>query len=65
MGKYYIVFSKRLAKTLVKMGYEIKQTAPNKLRPNYSVYMFDNTDEIRRAIEQAIGKNHQRFSQDI
>lgn len=49
--KDYIVFSKRLAKTLNKMGFETIKTAPNKMRPEYQVYMFTDTLELRRAID--------------
>lgn len=51
MNKHYIVFSKRLAKTLNKMGYETIKTAPNKERPQYLVYMFTDTPDLRRSIE--------------
>lgn len=47
----YIVFSKRLAKTLNKMGFETKAEKPNKSRPEYNVYYFADTAELRAAID--------------
>ena len=47
----YIVFSKRLAKTLVNMGFELLRTEPNRERPQYDVFVFENTPILRSSIQ--------------
>ena len=47
----YVIFSKRLAKTLVSMGFELLRTEPNRERPQYSVFIFENTPSLRSSID--------------
>ena len=40
MNNDYVVFSKHLAKKLVKAGFVLKKKVPNKFSPEYKVYYF-------------------------
>lgn len=51
MKKDFIVFSKRLSKALVAQGFILKDTQVNKKRPNYFVYLFEDTPELRERIK--------------
>ena len=64
-GKDYIVFSKRLAKTLINCGFELKEIKPNRKRPKYDVYLFADSLQLRETISKITSKTHQRFSIDI
>ena len=62
--KDYVVFSQRLARALCKRGFELKGTRINKKRPMYNVYLFENTEELKKAISELVdGKTHQTFSE--
>lgn len=50
----YIVFSKRLAKDLMKKGYELLEQQPNKFKPQYNVYFFKDTEEIRESVKEIL-----------
>lgn len=40
MNNDYVVFSKHLAKKLVKAGFVLKRKVPNKFSPEHKVYYF-------------------------
>lgn len=52
--KHYIVFSLRLSKTLQAMGFTLVKVEPNRHRPNYNVYLFEDSAELREAISRAL-----------
>ena len=61
--KHYIVFSRQMARKLRKNGFEQIGIGRNKKRPEYAVYLFEDTNELRSAIAALSSRNHQRFTQ--
>lgn len=51
MEKTYKVFTLKLADKLRKQGFRIVDVQPNKDKPWFNVYCFENTAELRAAIE--------------
>lgn len=51
MSKYYVVYSLRIANALANKGFQIEDTAINIQNPKYTVFYFENTKELREAIE--------------
>lgn len=54
MQKYYKVFTKKLANILCKQGFQIIRTELNNSKPWLYVYLFEDSDELRQAIEKYI-----------
>lgn len=54
--KRCIVYSLRIANELVKMGYEIIETNINIQNPQYRVFFFEDTPEIRAEIAKLARK---------
>lgn len=52
MGKDYVVYSLRLANILSNKGFQIKGTRINYKNPKYTVFMFEDTEELRKAIKR-------------
>ena len=50
--RLYPVFSRRIMIELEKQGFQVKQIAPNRHKPEYRVYYFEETVEFRNAIQQ-------------
>lgn len=50
----FVVFSRRLAKTLTKVGFKLLRSKPRKDNPLYSVYFFEDTPELRAAIQELL-----------
>lgn len=44
------VFSRRLTRELEKRGFKVIKMAPNKNYPQYVVYYFEETPELRQAV---------------
>ena len=52
-NKLYIIYMPRLAAALREMGFKIIKVSPNIKKPQYDVYWFEDTEELRRAIPAA------------
>lgn len=50
------IFSRKIVVELEKRGFEVKKIAPNKYKPNFSVYYFEETVELRKAAQELINK---------
>ena len=49
----YIVYMPRIAAALKDMGFQIVKVSANIKKPQYDVYWFNDTPELRAAIPQA------------
>ena len=49
----YIIYMPRIAAALREMGFKIIKTTPNIKKPQYDVYWFEDTSELRAAIPEA------------
>lgn len=49
----YIIYMPRIAAALREMGFKIVKTTPNIKKPQYDVYWFEDTLELRAAIPKA------------
>ena len=52
--KLYIIYMPRVAAALRDMGFEIIKITANTKKPQYDVYWFKDTDELRKAIPVAV-----------
>lgn len=52
MNKTYRVFTKRLANVLCQHGFFIVGTEVNSQKPWLYVYLFEDTPELRAAVQQ-------------
>lgn len=50
--KYYKVFTLRLANILCEQGFKVCGTVPNAQKPWLYAYLFQDTIELREAIEK-------------
>jgi len=50
--KTYIVRCLKLSYWLQFKGFELKDTAPSKDNPNWNVFYFHNSQELRNAIDE-------------
>ncbi|EOO35073.1 hypothetical protein [Bacillus mycoides] len=48
--KYKDIYAKWLAEELIKRGHPLKKVLPNRHSPKYSVFVFENTNEINEDI---------------
>lgn len=48
----YKVFTLKLARRLCEQGFQIVGTLPNAQKPWLNVYLFEDTDEIRQAVQK-------------
>lgn len=46
------IFKKKLAYELRKRGCVIVGTEPNKYKPEFDVYLFENTDLLKRSLDE-------------
>lgn len=51
--KLYIVYMPRLAAALRDMGFKIIKVSANIKKPQFDVYWFEDTPELRAAIPEA------------
>jgi len=58
--KLYIIYMPRVAAALRDLGFKLIKTTANIKKPQYDVYWFEDTPELRAAIPQAatIAKKH-------
>lgn len=52
-NKLYIIYMPRLAAALREMGFKIIKVTPNIKKPQYDVYWFEDTLELRQALSAA------------
>ena len=52
-NKLYIIYMPRIAAALREMGFKIIKVSPNIKKPQYDVYWFEDTEELRKAIPAA------------
>ncbi len=52
-NKLYIIYMPRLAAALREMGFKIIKVTPNIKKPQYDVYWFEDTLELRQALSTA------------
>lgn len=59
-NKLYIIYMPRVAAALRDLGFKLIKTTANIKKPQYDVYWFEDTPELRAAIPQAaaIAKKH-------
>lgn len=50
--KHFTVFSQKLASKLKKLGFQIVDTGVNIKNPKYTVFYFENTKELRKAVAE-------------
>ena len=55
--KLYPIFSRRIMRALEKMGFQVKQIAPNRQHPELLVYYFEETVALHNAVQQLFQKN--------
>lgn len=51
-NKPYVVYSMRVANALIRKGYEMIGSRVNYKNPKYLVYLFEDTQELRQAVQQ-------------
>lgn len=49
-NKLYIIYMPRIAAALREMGFKIIKVSPNIKKPQYDVYWFEDTSELRKSI---------------
>lgn len=52
----YPVFTRKLVSELEKQGFKVIQIAPNRNNPNLNVYYFEETVELRRAVQELVAQ---------
>lgn len=57
MTNNYKVFTLKLARKLCELGFKVVGTAPNAQKPWLNVYLFEDTQELREAIEKYKGQS--------
>jgi hypothetical protein len=56
--KLYPIFSRRIARELEKMGFQVKRIAPNRQHPELLVYYFEETVALRNAAQTLFQKEN-------
>ena len=56
MMNYYVIYSKKVARELEKQGFVVLKVEPNTKYPERVVYKFEDTAELRRAIQPLINR---------
>jgi len=52
-NKLYIIYMPRVAAALRDLGFKLVKTTANKKKPQYDVYWFEDSPELRAAIPKA------------
>lgn len=60
--KDYMIYSLRVANILARKGFKVKETRINIKFPQYLVYYFEDTPELRTAIEEINNKNTKKIA---
>lgn len=48
------IYSKRVAYELRKRGFKILRTEPSKFKPEFDVYIFENSQEFKKALSEIL-----------
>ena len=56
--KLYPIFSRRIARELEKMGFQVKRIAPNRQHPELLVYYFEETVALHNAAQTLFKKEN-------
>lgn len=56
MNNLYPIFMDTLAYKLERMGFKVVKIAPNKKKPQFNVYFFEDTIELHDAIHKLLDK---------
>ena len=56
----YGVHSARMMRELIHRGFELIKVEPNKKKPQFSVYHFEDSLELQKTISEIIQKNRER-----
>ena len=56
-NRYKKIFSKSIAVQLIVLGNELLYTEPNRLKPNLSVFVFNETEELLEQLTSITNKN--------
>lgn len=56
-NKFYRIYTRWLAVELRKLGFKIVGTEVNEYHPEYTVWLFENSDELQAAIPK-LNKKH-------
>lgn len=51
-----IIYTKRIAYELRKLGFQIVRVEPNPNKPQFDCYVFDATDDFRKAFDTVVSK---------
>lgn len=49
--EYYVVYTRRMARELIKQGFNFIKTEIDNKNPRYDVYLFQDCEEIRKAVK--------------
>lgn len=52
MPKYFKCFSSKVAGYLCRQGFKILGTEINRIKPQYDVFLFEDTPELRKAFDK-------------
>lgn len=52
----YTIFMQRIANELESKGFKVIKIAPNRKHPEYMVYYFEDSVELRTALRTILGK---------
>ena len=52
----YAIFSRRIVVELEKRGFKVVKIGPNRKKPGFKVYYFEETPELRQAAQELISK---------
>lgn len=55
--QFYTIFMQRIANKLESKGFRVIKIAPNRKHPQYKVYYFEDTVELRAALREILSDN--------
>lgn len=50
MNKYYYIYTAKMVDNLIEKGFKCLGSKPDFKNPNFQVYLFKNTPELRDAV---------------
>ena len=53
---FYTIFMQKIANKLESRGFKVIKIVPNKRDPRYVVYYFEDTPELREALQEILAK---------
>lgn len=55
------IFKRSIALDLRNRGFKIVGTEPNKCKPQFDVYLFEDTDEFEKALAEVVSSNYMKI----